>query len=62
MRTQFLQRTVEVLHDKAKFCQIFLLMYHVEQRGIIFVDDNHHLPASLLVSTFYESIQSVVGV
>ena len=62
MRTQFLQRTVEVLHDKAKFCQIFLLMYHVEQRGIIFVDDDHHLLASLLVGTFYESIQPVVGV
>ena len=62
MRTQFLQRTVEVLHNEAKFCQVFLLMYHVEQRGIIFIDDNHHLLTCLLVGTLHESIQPVVGV
>ena len=62
MRTQLLQRTIEVLHDETKFCQVFLLMYHVEQWGIIFVDNDHHLLASQLVGTFYESIQSVIGI
>ena len=37
-------------------------MHHIQQWGIIFIDDDHRLFARLLVSTFHESIQSVVWI
>ena len=34
-----------VLHDAAKRLQVLLLVYHVQQRGIIFINDDYHLRA-----------------
>ncbi len=43
---EHLQRTIEVLHDEAQRFQIFLFMHYIQQRGIIFINDN---------TTFYPS-------
>ena len=56
------QRTVEVLHHEAQLFEIILLMHHVQQRGIIFVYDDHHLLARLLASSLYDTIQSFIRI
>ena len=59
---ELFQRAVEILHDTAERLQILLLMHHVQQRGIIFVNDDSHLFARLLVSPLYNTSQSFIRI
>ena len=43
-----------VLHDATKWLQVLLLMYYVQQRGIIFINDDYHLRARLPVSPLHQ--------
>ena len=56
------QRTVEVLHDAAKQLQVLFFMHHVQQRGVVFINDDHHLFARLLVSFLHQVFQAKVCV
>ena len=38
-------RTVEIAHGVAHFFQLFILVHHIKQRGIIFVNEYYHLLA-----------------
>ncbi len=55
IRVELLERTVEVLHNEAKLRKVFLLVNHIEQRGIVFVYDDNHFFAGLLKCTFYDT-------
>ncbi|CUP55602.1 Uncharacterised protein [Segatella copri] len=37
-------------------------MYHIQQWGIIFIDDDNRLFARLLISTLYDTIQSFIRI
>ena len=56
------QRTIEVLHDATERLQILLLVHHVQQRGIIFIDDDYRLLARLLVSFLHQIFQTEIGI
>ena len=52
-----LQRLIELLHHFAELGQVFVLMKHLEQRGVVLIDDQHHLPARLLVGTANQTLK-----
>ena len=55
------QRRVEVAHHVAEYGQLGILVHYIEQWGIIFVDKNNHLLASLLMGTLNKTLKSLVG-
>ena len=59
---EHLDGTIEVLHDEAQRFQIFLFMHYIQQRGIIFINDNHYLLTCLLVCFFHQVFQTEVSV
>lgn len=61
MRIQSLERTIKILHDEAKRLQVLFLMNHIQQRSIILINNNNSLLASLLMSTFHQPHQTLVG-
>ena len=50
------------MHDAAKRLQVFLLMHHIQQRGVVFINDDNCFFACLLISSLYDSIQSFVRI
>ena len=56
------QRRIEIAHHIAQHRQRLLLMNHVEQRGIILVDEYDNLLACLLVCTENQVLQSYIRV
>lgn len=55
-----LQRAVEVTHHVAKHRQITLLMYHVQERSVVLIDQDHHLLPRSLVSPLDKALQALV--
>ena len=43
-----LERAVEIAHDLAQHRQVALLVHYVQQRGVVFVNEHHYLPAGLM--------------
>ena len=62
VRVERLYRTVEVLHYTAQLLQVVLLVYHIKQRSIIFVNKNDHLLTGLFASAHYKILQTLVGI
>ena len=58
---ELFQRTIEILHDAAERLKVFLFMYHIQQWGIVFVDDDNSLFARLLISTLYDTSNLSLG-
>ena len=54
------QRTIEVAHRVAELIEFLLLMRHIQQRCVIFINEHHHLLARLPVNHFYQVIESIV--
>ena len=40
---ELFQRTIEVLHDKTQLLEVILLMHNIQQRSIIFIDNDYCL-------------------
>ena len=51
----------KVLHDAAERLQVLFFMHHIQQRGIVFVDDDNSLFARLLISTLNDTISLSLG-
>ncbi|CUQ30507.1 Uncharacterised protein [Segatella copri] len=60
-RVQVFNRTIEVLHDQTEFYQIFLLMHDIQQWSIILINENDYLLPRLLISTFYQTFQTLIS-
>ena len=54
------QGTVEIAHRIAQNIELFLLMRHIQQRSIIFIDEHHSLLASLCSNCSYQVEQTNV--
>ena len=54
------QGTVEIAHRIAQNIEFFLLMSHIQQRCIIFIDEHHSLLASLCSNCSYQVEQTNV--
>ena len=62
VRVGVLQRRIEVAHHVAELGQVLILVHHVEQRRVVFVDEHDHFLARLFVNAFDEVGQADVGV
>ena len=56
-----LQALVELLHHAAVAGQLLLLMEHLKQRRVVFVDYHHHLAPRLLIGTADEAGENFTG-
>ena len=56
------QGTVEIAHRIAQNIEFFLLMRHIQQRSVIFIDEHHSLLARLCCNCFYQVEQTNVWV
>ena len=56
------QRTVEIAHRIAQDIEFFLLVSHIQQRCIIFIDEHHRLLTSLCCNSFYQVEQTNVRI
>jgi len=54
VRVERLYRRVEVLHRAAQCGKVLLLVYHVEQGGVVFVYDEGHFLSRLLVDRLHD--------
>ena len=54
------QGTVEIAHRIAQNIEFFLLMSHIQQRSVIFIDEHHRLLASLCSNCSYQVEQTNV--
>ena len=52
-----LQGLVELLHHFAELGEVLFLVKHLEQRGVVLIDDQHYLPARLLVGTTNQTLE-----
>ena len=50
------------MHDAAKRLQVFLFMHHIQQRGVVFINDNNYFLARLLVSFLHQIFQAKVRI
>ena len=56
------QRTVEIAHRITQNIEFFLLVSHIQQRCIIFIDEHHRLLTSLCCNSFYQVEQTNVRI
>ena len=52
-----LERHIELLHDLAHGIERGLVVERIEQRSVVLVDDDHHLPPRLLLGTVDEACE-----
>ena len=60
IRVEALDRTVEIPHYLPECRQLGLVVHHIQQRRVIFVNDDDGFLAGLLESGFYQEFQSRV--
>ena len=53
---------IEVLHDAAQRGEVLVLVHHVEQRRVIFIDYEHHLLPCLFISGLDKMLEALVQV
>ena len=56
------ERAIKVAHDVAEDRQVLFFMRHVEQGGVVFVNEHHHLAARLFVCTMDKVCKACVRV
>ncbi len=55
-------RTVKVLHRSAQRTKVIILVHHIEQWSIIFIDNDNDFFSSLLICLHHQIFQSDVGI
>ena len=57
-----LQGGIEVAHHIPKYGKHLPLMHHIQQRGVILIDQDHHLPARLTVQVEDQVLQTDIRI